>query len=131
MGFGDTTSPEMERIVTAIMDAAFKVHRALGPGLLESVYETCLCHELTRAGFRVERQVAVPIAYDGLLLESGLKIDLMVEGLVIVELKAVEKHNTLYDAQLLTYLKITKKRVGLLINFNVKFLKDGFKRVVL
>ncbi len=129
--FGENTSPEVERIVALIMDAAFKVHRTLGPGLLESVYEECMVHELAKLGLKTVRQQDLPIAYDGLILKSKLRIDLIVEDLVIVELKAVDKNIPLYQAQLITYLKLTGKRVGLLINFNVERLKDGFKRMVL
>jgi len=122
---------ETEKIVTAIMDAAFKVHRALGPGLLESVYEACLVREFELQGVKVERQVAVPVEYEGMALDAGLRLDLLVAGQVVVELKAVEKMNPLFEAQLLTYLKLTGKRVGLLVNFNVAKLKDGFKRMVI
>jgi len=122
---------ETEKIVTAIMDAAFKVHRTLGPGLLESVYEACLVRELELQGVKVERQVAVPVEYEGMKLDAGLRLDLLVADQVVVELKAVEKMNPLFEAQLLTYLKLTGKRVGLLINFNVDKLKDGFKRMVI
>jgi GxxExxY protein len=131
MAYGENTAPEIERVVTLIMDAAFKVHRALGPGLLESAYAECMPHELTKMGLRVLREVDVPVIYDGVRLHTGLRIDMVVEESVVVELKAVEAHNTLFEAQLLTYLKLTKKRVGLLINFNVERLKDGLKRIVL
>ena len=113
------------------MDAAFKVHRTLGPGLLESVYEVCLCHELAKQKIAFQKQLSLPIVYDGVRLDAGLRLDLLVADVVIVELKAVEKMNPLYEAQLLTYLKLTGKRVGLLMNFNASVLKDGFKRLVL
>ena len=106
------------------------MHRALGPGLVESVYEACLCHELSQRGVAFERQVALPIMYREMRLESGLRIDLLVQEYVIVELKAVEKLIPLFDAQLLTYLKLSGKRLGLLMNFNVLLLKDGIKRLV-
>ena len=122
---------ETERVASAVMDAAFKVHRALGPGLLESVYEICLCHELARQGIPFERQVNLPVVYEGVRLDAGLRLDLLVASVVIVELKAVEQMIPLYDAQVLSYLKLTGKRLGLLINFNVAVLKDGFKRLVL
>ena len=121
---------EVETIVTKVMDAAFKVHRALGPGLLESVYEVCLCHELAKEKVGFQKQLSLPVIYDGVQLDAGLRLDLLVEDAVIVELKAVEKMLPLYDAQLLTYLKLTDKRIGLLINFNVPVLKDGFRRLI-
>lgn len=113
------------------MDAAFKVHRALGPGLLESVYEICLCHELAKQNVPFEKQVSLPVIYEGIRLDAGLRLDLLVAGQVIVELKVVEKMIPLYDAQLLTYLKLSGKRLGLLINFNSPVLKDGLKRLIL
>lgn len=120
-----------EWVAKQVVDAAYHVHKALGPGLLESVYEVCLCHELTKRGIPFRRQLDLPICYDGIRLEAGLRLDLVVEECLIVELKAVEKHNPLYDAQLLTYLKLTGHRLGLLINFNVTLIKDGIKRIVL
>ena len=122
---------ETERVAAQVMDAAFKVHRALGPGLLESVYEVCLCHELTRHSVPFERQLGLPVVYEGIRLDAGLRVDLLVADLVIVELKSVERMSPLYEAQLLTYLKLSGKRLGLLINFNAPVLKDGFKRLVL
>jgi GxxExxY protein len=120
-----------EQVAAEILDAAFRVHRTLGPGLLESVYEICLCHELNKRGLSFKSQVALPVIYDDLRLDAGLRLDLIVNDSVIVELKAVEKMIPLYQAQALTYLKLTKKRLGLLINFNVPALKDGIKRIVL
>lgn len=99
--------------------------------MLESIYEVCLAYELRKRGFSVQRQVVVPVFYDGVRLEAGLRIDLLVNDLVIVEVKAVEKMNAIFDAQILIYLKLTKKRLGLLINFNVALLKEGIKRVIL
>ncbi|NOY41953.1 MAG: GxxExxY protein [Planctomycetes bacterium] len=122
---------ETERIAGLVIEAAFRVHRALGPGLLESVYETCLCHELSKMGVSFQRQSELPITYDGQKLKSGLRIDVFAADCVIVELKAVEKIIPLFEAQTLTYLKMTKQRLGLLINFNVTLLKDGIKRIVL
>ena len=122
---------EIETVARQILDGAFAVHRALGPGLLESVYETCLGHELVKRGVRFHQQVAVPIHYGDLKINSGLHLDILVEDAVIVELKAIEKIIPLHQAQLLTYLKLTGMRLGLLINFNVPKLKDGIKRVVL
>ena len=122
---------ETERIAKAVIDAAFAVHKALGPGLLESVYEVCLCHELSKRGIAFRSQVTLPVTYDGVRLDAGLRLDVLAAEAVVVELKAVEKHNPLFEAQLLTYLKLTGHRLGLLINFNVALLKDGIKRMVL
>jgi GxxExxY protein len=121
---------EAERIATAVVDAAFTVHSSLGPGLLESVYEACLCHELTQRDIPFQAQVALPVMYNGTRLEAGLRLDLLVADRVIVELKAAEKMVPLYDAQLLTYLKLTGLRLGLLINFNVPLIKEGIRRIV-
>ena len=117
-------------ITEKIIGAAIEVHRHLGPGLLESAYEECLCYELNRLGLRFERQVHMPIFYKGIKLESAYKMDLMVQETVIVEIKAIKGTIPVHAAQLLTYLKSANKRVGLLINFNVPILKDGLKRVV-
>ncbi|MBG1271681.1 GxxExxY protein [Nostoc sp. WHI] len=114
----------------AIVDAAYKVHTTLGPGLLESVYETVMDFELRRRKLRVRRQVLVSIVYEGVLLEEGFRADLIVEDKVIVELKSVESVHPVHKKQLLTYLRLTDKRVGLLINFNVSLIKDGISRVV-
>lgn len=103
----------------------------LGPGLLDSVYETCLVHELRSRNLTVERQVAVPVIYDDLRLDAGLRLDLLVESQVVVELKAVEKMLAVFDAQVLTYLKLSRHRLGLLINFNVPRIKDGIRRLIL
>ena len=108
-----------------------KVHSALGPGLLESTYEACLVHELKKQGLAVLSQVALPVEYDGMTIELGYRIDLLVEATVIVELKAVDKITPVHQAQLLSYLKLGRKKLGLLINFNVEHLKDGIKRVIL
>ncbi len=130
MGYGENTSAELERVVTIAMDAAFKVHRELGPGLLESIYEVCLVYELRKRGLKAERQIILPVTYDGVVLDTGLRIDVLVEDILIFENKSVEKMNPVYDAQLLTYLKLTKLRLGLLINWNVQLLKDGIKRII-
>ncbi len=122
---------ETDRIASLIVDSSLKVHRALGPGLLETVYEACLSHELRSRGLKVENQIIVPIVYDGLTIDAGLRLDMLVNGLVIVELKAVEKMIPVYEAQILSYLKLTKKRLGILINFNVVLIKDGIKRIIL
>lgn len=121
---------EIDQVTGLIVDAAIKVHSALGPGLLESVYERCLKHELLKRGLKVQSQVWVSVIYDGVEIESGYKIDLLIENQVIVELKVVEQILDLHNAQLLSYLKLTNKQVGLLINFNVVHLRDGIRRLV-
>jgi GxxExxY protein len=121
---------EIDRLGKAVVDAAFRVHTELGPGLLEGVYEVCLAHELAKRGLKVERQVALPVLYDGVKIEAGLRLDILVEGKLIVELKAVENLLPVHKAQLLTYLKLSKRRLGLLINFNVPLIKDGIKRII-
>ena len=120
-----------DEVAKAIVDSALTVHRELGPGLLESVYETCLAHELGNRGLSIQRQVHFPVVYQGERLEAGLRIDLLVDDCVVVELKAVEKSIPLFEAQLLTYLKLSGKRLGLLINFNVTLIKNGIKRLAL
>ena len=122
---------EVEAVGKKILDAAYTVHSALGPGLLESVYEACTAYEARQQGLNVETQVVVPVKYQTLFIDTGLRLDMWAENLVIVEFKAVETMLPLYEAQLLTYLKITGCRLGYLINFNVKHLKDGIKRMVL
>ena len=124
-------SQREQDIAKEIVDAAFAVHTELGPGLLESIYETCLCHELTKRGLPHRRQVAVPILYDGIVFDEGLRLDVLVDELVICELKAADGMPPVFMAQVLTQLKLTGKRLGLLINFNVPLIKDGIKRVVL
>ena len=113
----------------AIVNAAMQVHSALGPGLLESAYEACLVHELRKCEFHVLSQVALPVKYDGVKIDAGYRIDLLVEKLVIVELKVVEKLLPIYEAQLLSYLKLSKRKLGLLINFHELHLRDGIKRM--
>jgi GxxExxY protein len=120
----------IDEVSGLIIDAAMKVHTVLGPGLLESAYETCLTHELRSRGLKVLSQLVLPIKYEGLELDAGYRLDLLVEDCVIVEIKAVESLNTIYQAQLLSYLKMSGKQVGLLINFNVHHLKNGIRRVV-
>jgi len=117
-----------DEIAAIIVDAAFHVHRKLGPGLLESIYETCLSYEISRRGCRVERQVPVPIVYENLTFDEGFRLDLLVENCIICELKAVEKENPVWQAQLLSYMKLTGKHLGLLINFNVPLIKNGIRR---
>ncbi len=113
-----------------VVDAAMRVHSALGPGLMESAYEGCLVHELRKRGLKVAAQVELPVVYEGVFIDVGYRIDLLVEDAVIVELKAVDKLAPIHEAQLLTYLKLSGKKLGLLINFNVLHLKDGIKRMV-
>ena len=120
-----------ERLTGEIVDAGLKVHRALGPGLLESVYEQCLAHELTGRGIAVQRQVALPVTYDGLRIDAGYRLDMLVEGKIIIEVKSVEALSRLHHAQLLTYLKLSNCRTGLLMNFNAVLFKDGLKRLLL
>ena len=124
-------SAEVEDIAREIVDAAYWVHYELGPGLLESVYEECLCLVLTGKGLQVQRQVEVPIVFSGQQLESKLRIDLFVNQSIVVELKSVEKMLPLYQAQIMTYMKLTHTSLGFLINFNVPRIKEGIKRVVL
>ncbi len=107
-----------------------RVHTELGPGLLESTYQACLQHELAKAGLRSDAQVALPVIYEGVKLEVGYRVDLLVEDLVVVELKSVDAIAPIHQAQLLSYLKLSGKSLGLLINFNVVHLKDGIKRFV-
>jgi GxxExxY protein len=122
---------DIESIATAVVDSAFKVHQALGPGLLESAYEACLAHELATRRLSLQRQVPIPIVYEGLRLEAGFRIDLLVADQVIVEIKSIDKEAPIHVAQLLTYLRFSGKRLGFLINFNVTAIKYGIRRVVL
>ncbi|MCB1651915.1 MAG: GxxExxY protein [Alphaproteobacteria bacterium] len=121
---------EDDRIGKAIVDASIFVHRELGPGLLESVYEACLFEELTDRGFKVARQVSVPVRFKNKTLDEGFRLDLYVEDRVIIELKTVEKILPVHEAQILTYMKLADKRLGYLINFNEKLVKNGLKRFV-
>ena len=114
----------------AIVTAAMKVHTALGPGLLESTYQVCLQHELLKIGIRSESQVPLPVVYDGVKLDAGYRIDVLVEDLVVVELKSIDAIAPIHQAQILSYLKLSGKSIGLLINFNVVHLKNGIKRYV-
>jgi len=122
------TSIEEEKIGKAIVDASYKVHKELGPGLLERVYEVCVAHELKKAGYNVKRQVKIPIVYDGITFNEGLRLDLLVDDLVIVELKAVDQVNPVWKAQIISHLRLTDLKLGYLINFNVPLIKDGIKR---
>jgi GxxExxY protein len=125
-----TRSPdeEIEGFAAKVVDAAYQVHKALGPGLLESVYQACLAHEFSRQGLAFEQEVSFPIRYQGLRLESGLRLDLVVEGCIIIELKAVEALLPIHTAQMVSCLKITGHPLGFLINFNVPLIKDGIRR---
>ena len=120
----------LDTITGIIIDAAMKVHSALGPGLLESAYAACLKYELSKRNLVVESQVILPVFYDGTRIDAGYRIDLLVENEIILELKAVEKIIPIHNAQLLSYLKLSNKQVGLLLNFNVLHLEDGITRVV-
>jgi GxxExxY protein len=120
---------DVDAIAREIVDAALKVHKTLGPGLLESVYEQCLVHELSKRELKPQRQVSLPIVYDGTKLDAELRIDLVVNGLIIVEVKSVEALLPIHQSQLLTYLKLSGRRLGFLINFNVPLLKDGIRRL--
>jgi GxxExxY protein len=122
---------EVERIFKNVFDCSFIVHSALGPGLLESAYLECLYFELIQSGLRVEKQKALPLIYKEVTLEAGYRIDLLVEGQVVVEIKSIEVLTDIHMAQILTYLKLSKCRLGLLVNFNVLHLKEGIKRVIL
>jgi GxxExxY protein len=132
----DTKTPrealpeETNRVAREVVDSAFAVHTALGAGLIESVYEACLVHELHRRGLNAERQLSLPIVYQNLRLDAGLRLDMVVERCVVVELKAVEAVLPVHKAQLLTYLKLSGYRLGLLINFNTVLIKDGIHRII-
>ena len=124
-----TKSRELEdKIGTQIIEAAFEVHKTLGPGLLEKVYEICLEHELTKRGLKVDRQLAVPIEYCDMVFSDALKLDLLVDDRVIVELKSAQDNHKLWEAQLLSYMRLSYKNLGYLINFNAPLLKQGIKR---
>jgi GxxExxY protein len=119
----------VNQLSSIIVDSALTVHRQLGPGLLEKVYEECLIHELTLRGLKIESQVSLPIEYKGLRIENAYRIDILLEDSVIIEVKAVETMLRVHESQLLTYLRLTNHRLGLLINFNSPLIKDGIKRV--
>lgn len=122
---------DLNEITEQIIGAAIEVHRVLGPGLLESAYEECLCHDLTLSGISFQRQRPLPVEYKGIQLECGYRLDLLVENGVVVEIKAVSAIEPIHEAQLLTYLRIGGWKVGLLINFNVPVLKSGIRRRIL
>lgn len=121
---------QLNKLSGIILDCSIEVHRNLGPGLLESVYEVCLCKELSLKGINFQRQVLLPVNYKGEKLDADYRIDVLVEDEIIIELKSVEQMNPVYEAQLLTYLKLADRKLGLLINFNVPRLIDGFKRML-
>ncbi len=121
----------INEITKEILDSAYKVHSALGPGLLESAYRACLAYELCKKGLEVEEEKPVPLVYEEVKLNCGYRMDLLVENLVVVELKTVDAFNDVHIAQVLTHLRFGNKKVGLLINFNVKSLKEGIKRLIL
>ncbi len=120
-----------EELTRTIVGAAIEVHKELGPGLLESAYEICLCHELSLQKIRYERQVDLPVVYKGVRLDCGYRLDIIVEDLVVLEVKSVEEIHPVHEAQLLTYLRLSRKKVGILLNFNVSLMKNGIKRLVL
>jgi GxxExxY protein len=127
MQFVDISSEE-ERIGKVIVNASFKIHRSIGPGLLEKIYEVCLAHELRKAGLDVKRQVTIPIQYDGICFDEGLRLDLLVEDRVVIEIKSVEQVNPVWEAQIISHLKLTGLSLGYLINFNVPLIKSGIRR---
>lgn len=121
---------ETERVAAAIVDAGLRVHKTLGAGLLESIYERCLVHELAKRGLEPRRQVAVPIVYDGMTLDGEFRIDLLVNGVIVVEVKSVDALLPVHQSQIITYLKLSGCRMGFLLNFNVPLFKNGVRRVV-
>lgn len=124
-------SEKEELIGRAIVDAAFKVHKELGPGLLEKIYEACFCYELEKKGIACKRQVELPFHYDGKIFDEGMRLDVFVDDLVVCELKSREALNPVWQAQLLSHLKLVNRRLGFLINFNVPLIKDGIKRFII
>ena len=130
MSFAPISEGE-ELVAQKIVDSAYTVHTKLGPGLLERVYEICFCHELSKRGLEYRRQVDIPIVYDGMVFNEGLRLDVWVEDLIICELKSADEMNPIWEAQILSYLKLTGKRLGFLINFNVPLIKNGTKRIIL
>lgn len=122
---------DMEAVARLVVDAGLKVHRVLGPGLLESAYEHCLVHELLSRGLEVRRQVAMPLRYESIIIDAGYRLDVVIENLVIVEIKAVDALLRVHESQLLTYLKLSGYRLGFLMNFNVPLFKQGLKRMIL
>lgn len=127
---GDAEARSFDELTGKVIGACIDIHRELGPGLLESAYEECLCHELTLAGIPFERQKSLPVSYKDVQLDCGYRVDILVDNRLILELKTVDELLPIHEAQLLTYLKIAKLKCGLLINFNVPVLKQGIKRLV-
>ncbi len=127
----EALSEQQELIAQKIVDAAYTVHKNLGPGLLEKVYEVCFCHELKKRGLKFENQTFFPINYDGIVFQEGLRLDVLVEDSIICELKAVNEVNQVWKAQILSYLKLLDKRLGFIINFNVPTINQGIKRIIL
>ena len=122
---------DIEKIFTQTLNSAFEVHKTLGPGLLENTYQQCLAHELKQRNLHIETEKPLPVSYKGIQLECGYRIDILVENQIIIELKAVEKLNDLHLAQIMSYMKLSEIKLGLLVNFNTRYLKDGIKRVAL
>ena len=133
MAEGTATAPKLryEELTERIIGAVIEVHKILGPGLMESAYEECLCHELNLRALRFERQITVPVSYKGVNLDCGYKLDVLIEETVILELKCVERITSVHEAQLLTYMKLLTKPVGFIINFNVPVMRAGIVRKVL
>jgi GxxExxY protein len=121
---------ELEELARQVLDSCVKVHRALGPGLLESTYQLCLAHELRSRGLQVRTEIALPVSYAGIQIETGYRIDMLVEDSIIVENKSVQTVHPILEAQLITYLKLSNRKIGFLINWNVQLIKDGIKRMV-
>ena len=125
------TSKKEEIVANNMVDASYKVHKNLGPGLLEKIYEVCFCHELNKKGLTYQRQVDIPIKYDDIIFNKGLRLYVLIENLIICELKAVDEMKPVWEAQILSHLKLTKKHIGFLINFNVPIIKKDIKRFIL
>lgn len=123
-------SEKEQWLASQIIDMAICIHKALGPGLLESVYEKCFCYELSKRNIPFERQKVVGLKYDQLIIDEGLRIDILVDNLVVVELKAQEYYHPVWEAQILSYLKLSNKRLGYILNFNVSVMKEGIKRMI-
>ena len=124
-------SDKEQWLTSQLMNTAISIHKILGPGLLESIYEKCFCYELAKRNIAFTRQQSIPIVYNNMLIDESLKIDFVIEELIIIELKAQENYNPVWEAQLLSYLKLTGKRLGYIMNFHVPLMKDGIKRMVL
>ena len=127
----NTLSVKTELLAKEVVDIAFKIHKELGPGLLESVYEKCFCYELSQRSISFSKQQSVEIVYGGLIISDGLRIDIMVDNEIIIELKAQENYHPVWEAQLMSYLKLSNKRLGFLIKFHVPLIKNGIKRIIL